>query len=123
MHASVAVLCGRAWKAALLRRQLKGVARIINKKFKSEAEEAEWWDNHREMVSREFVKAGKRGELKRTTHAELQERLAARPVTIRLAEADIALARKQAGRKGLPYQTYIRSLLHETLAKRERKMG
>lgn len=102
--------------------ELKNVARIINKKFKSETEEAEWWDNHREMVSREFVKAGKRGELKLTTHAELKERLAARPVTIRLAEADIALARKQADRKGLPYQTYIRSLLHETLADRERKL-
>jgi predicted DNA binding CopG/RHH family protein len=45
--------------------------------------------------------------------------LAARPVTIRLAEADIQLAQKQAERKGLPYQTYIRSLLHETLVERE----
>jgi predicted DNA binding CopG/RHH family protein len=27
---------------------------------------------------------------------------------------------KQAERKGVPYQTYIRSLLHETLVERER---
>jgi predicted DNA binding CopG/RHH family protein len=88
-------------------------------KFRTESEEAEWWDNHRETVSREFVAAGKRGELKRTTYAELRERVAARPVTIRLAESDIELARKQAERKGLPYQSYIKSLLHETLVERE----
>jgi hypothetical protein len=35
--------------------------------------------------------------------------------------ADLALARKQAAEKGLPYQTYIKSLLHETLAERERR--
>jgi hypothetical protein len=35
--------------------------------------------------------------------------------------ADLALARKQAEQKGLPYQTYIKSLLHETLAEREKQ--
>jgi predicted DNA binding CopG/RHH family protein len=45
-------------------------------------------------------------------------------VALRIPEADLALARKQAQRKGLPYQTYIKSLLHETLAAREkRKVG
>jgi predicted DNA binding CopG/RHH family protein len=33
------------------------------------------------------------------------------------------MARKRAERKGLPYQTYIKSLLHETLVKREKKAG
>ena len=90
-------------------------------KFATEAEEAEWWDRNREMVSRDLRDAGLKGEVKKLTVERLRERLAARPVTIRLAEADIALARKQAERKGLPYQTYIRSLLHETLADREAK--
>ena len=45
-------------------------------------------------------------------------------VALRIPEADLALARRQAERKGLPYQTYIKSLLHETLAEREkRKVG
>ncbi len=35
-------------------------------------------------------------------------------------EADLDLARKQAEEKGLPYQTYIKSVLHEALMKRER---
>ena len=43
------------------------------------------------------------------------------PVALRIPEADLALARKQAERKGLPYQTYIKSLLHETLHQREKR--
>lgn len=61
------------------------------------------------------------GEAKFVTRKQLSARLKARPVTIRLAEKDIALARKQAEQKGLAYQTYIRSLLHEVLAEREAK--
>ena len=44
-----------------------------------------------------------------------------RNVTIRIPEADLGLARKQAAEKGLPYQTYIKSVLHEALVKRERR--
>jgi len=40
---------------------------------------------------------------------------------MRMAEADLDLARKQAEEKGLPYQTYIKSVLHEELVKRERR--
>jgi predicted DNA binding CopG/RHH family protein len=42
-------------------------------------------------------------------------------VSLRVPETDLALARKQAEQKGLPYQTYIKSLLHETLAEREKR--
>jgi predicted DNA binding CopG/RHH family protein len=38
-----------------------------------------------------------------------------------MAEVDLDLARKQAEEKGLPYQTYIKSALHEALVKRERR--
>ena len=38
-----------------------------------------------------------------------------RQVTIRLANAELALARSQAEAKGLKYQTYIKMLLHEAL--------
>ena len=41
-------------------------------------------------------------------------------IKVRIPPADLALARKQAERKGLPYQTYIKSLLHETLVEREK---
>ena len=61
----------------------------------------------------------------------LRERIAASRktpalvVALRIPEADLVLARKQAEQKGLPYQTYIKSILHETLVHREkqRKVG
>jgi len=40
---------------------------------------------------------------------------AAKVVSIRLPECDLKLARSQAAKKGLPYQTYIKSLLHQAL--------
>ena len=74
--------------------------------FKSEAEEARWWDENRARLDQRTLKA----------------RLAAskaRMVSIRLPEADIQLARKQAAQKGLPYQTYMKSLLHQSLRQAE----
>ena len=46
-------------------------------------------------------------------------RVLSRLLSIRLPEPDIALAQRLAETKGLPYQTYIKSLLHEAL-ERER---
>lgn len=42
-------------------------------------------------------------------------RVFSRLLSIRLPENDLALARSLAESKGLPYQTYIKSLLHEAL--------
>jgi len=47
---------------------------------------------------------------------------ATKPVTIRMPIADIETAREIAGKRGLPYQTYIKGLLHQAL-ERERKAG
>lgn len=49
-------------------------------------------------------------------------RVLSRLLSIRLPEPDIALAQKLARSKGLPYQTYIKSLLHEAL-ERERRFA
>jgi predicted DNA binding CopG/RHH family protein len=43
-----------------------------------------------------------------------------RPISIRLPEPDIAMAQQLARKKGIPYQTYIKTLLHEAL---EREIG
>ena len=42
---------------------------------------------------------------------------------IRMAEANLDLARKQAEEKGLSCQTYIKSVLHEAMVKRPRRAG
>ena len=52
-------------------------------------------------------------------NGKAQELLAAvsRQVTIRLSNSEIARAEQQAEAKGLRYQTYIKMLLHEALAR------
>lgn len=49
-------------------------------------------------------------------------RVLSRLLSIRLPEPDIALAQRLAESKGLPYQTYIKSLLHQAL-ERERTLA
>jgi predicted DNA binding CopG/RHH family protein len=95
--------------------------------FATEAEEAEWWYKNRNIHGKELLAAVKSGEAQILTKEKLLARIAAskkKPapvVALRIPAADLALARKQAEEKGLPYQTYIKSLLHETLVHRERR--
>ena len=96
----------------------------------TEAEEADWWYKNRKIHDRQLTEAVKTGEAQVLTKEKLVARIEAskkkpaRVVALRIPDADLALARKQAERKGLPYQTYIKSLLHETLTEREeRKAG
>jgi len=44
-----------------------------------------------------------------------------RHISIRLSAADLLIANKLAAAKGLPYQTYIKSLLHESLVRENSK--
>jgi predicted DNA binding CopG/RHH family protein len=86
--------------------------------FESEDEEAAWWFRNRKGLDQDLPQAANKGQLKRLDRAELRKRLKAsktRVVSLRLPEIDIELARQQAARKGLPYQTYIKSLLHQAL--------
>jgi predicted DNA binding CopG/RHH family protein len=97
-------------------------------KFATEAEEADWWFKNRHIHDKEFLAAMKRGEVQVLTMELLLARIEAskkkKPapvVALRIPAADLALARKQAEQKGLPYQTYIKSILHETLTQREKR--
>ena len=93
--------------------------RVIPRRFTSEAEEAAWWCRHRKQITRDLQEAARTGELRVLDRKTLLERAAAsrsKVVTIRLAVSDIELARQQAAKKGLPYPTYIKSLLHQGLA-------
>ena len=46
-----------------------------------------------------------------------------RHVSLRLSAADLVTANRLAAAKGLPYQTYIKSLLHEALEREARPRG
>jgi len=98
----------------------------------TEAEEAQWWYRNRNLHGKQLLAAVKNGEAQVLTKEKLRARIAkaklaaskktpAPVVALRIPEADLALARKQAERKGLPYQTYIKSLLHETFSAREKR--
>jgi predicted DNA binding CopG/RHH family protein len=82
--------------------------------FATEAEEADWWYKNRNTHGKQLLDAVKNGEAQVLTKERLRERIAASKktpapvVALRIPEADLALARKQAEQKGLPYQTYIK---------------
>jgi|SRR5580658_941777 predicted DNA binding CopG/RHH family protein len=90
--------------------------------FASEAEEAEWWYKNRRKLDADFQGAAKQGKLKTLDRKTLLARLtlskAAKVVSIRLPESDLVMAREQAAELGLPYQTYIKSVLHQALVQR-----
>jgi hypothetical protein len=106
---------------------MKTPTRIIVPKFATEAEEADWWYKNRHVHDKIMHAAIKSGEAQILTREKLLARIEAskeKPspvVSLRIPAADLILARKQAEQKGLPYQTYIKSLLHEALAKGERR--
>ena len=80
-------------------------------KFKSEKEEAQWWDAHPEVITALFSKAKKEGRIVRLPRV----RGATKSVTIRLPVADLEAAQEIADKRGLPYQTFIKGLLHQAL--------
>ena len=94
--------------------------------FANEAEEAQWWYDHREELTKVFEDVAARGELRTGSAARLMRELTAGATpttTIRLDPEDISRARAQAARRGLHYQTYLKMLLHEALIAEEKKMA
>jgi predicted DNA binding CopG/RHH family protein len=73
--------------------------------FRSEAEEAKWWDRHQDLIADLLLKHGRRGAVP------------TKNVSVRLPVTDIERARKLAEKRGVGYQTLIKTLLHEALRK------
>jgi predicted DNA binding CopG/RHH family protein len=97
-------------------------------RFASEAEEAQWWFDHRAEVARSFEDADAEGKLRTGSAASLarKENPAAGvtpTTTIRLDPEDIARARALAAKRGLRYQTYLKMLVHEALSAEEKKLA
>lgn len=94
-------------------------------KFASEAEEAQWWFDHRnDEVTKAFKDAAAQGKLRTGSVASLARNTAAGvtpTTTIRLDPDDISRARALAAQRGLRYQTYLKMLVHEALAAEEKK--
>ena len=87
-------------------------------KFESEAEEAKWWFDNQAELDKDFAKAFAEGRLQRRTEPRISP--AVPTTTIRLDPADIQMAREQAEKRGLKYQTYLKMLLHEALTRKSK---
>ena len=93
-------------------------------KSQSEAEEAEWWDQHREETAQWMEAAVTAGEA--TTLSAVLDRARERSggastVTIRIDSPDAERARALAAEKGVACETYLKTLLHDALERDERR--
>jgi len=91
---------------------------LKTKEFANAEEEHQWWESHQDELLDEFKKAEANGTLSIGTVAK---RAALPSTTIRLDPSDIAVARVQAARRGLRYQTYLKMIIHEALIAAEQK--
>ncbi len=93
-------------------------------KFKSESEEADWWASRagRDYVKQKSADAQSKGIKARGSSlvAKLNKKSSVE-IAIRLPEGEIAQARKIAERKGIGYQTLLKMLVHEGLAREARR--
>lgn len=96
-------------------------------KFASEAEEAQWWFDHRDELTKTFQDAASHGVLHTGSAARIARERATGgntpTTTIRLDPDDISKARALAAKRGLRYQTYLKMLLHEALKSEEKKLA
>lgn len=85
--------------------------------FRSESEEADWWASAagREYVKRESKAAQAEGRRPRGSSLVARPNKKSTQIALRLADADIAEARKIAARKSIGYQTLLKMLVHEGL--------
>ncbi|MGD0125589.1 MAG: CopG family antitoxin [Terriglobia bacterium] len=93
-------------------------------KFKSESEEADWWAS---PAGRTYVKqrpAGTRSKGSKASGSSLVAKLSEKrsvQIAIRLPRADLERAREVADRRGIGYQTLLKMLVHQGLAREARR--
>ena len=94
-------------------------------RFKSESQEADWWASRagREYVKRQSAMALGQGlALKGSRLVDRLNKNRSVQIAIRLPTADLEQARKIAQRKGIGYQTLVKILVHEGLAREARRV-
>jgi hypothetical protein len=87
--------------------------------FKTEADEAQWWNDHVGMGAEELAHegVGKRGAVRKL----IKDAGEWRNIIIRLPVHDIERAQELAEKKGIGYQTYMELLLREALDREQLK--
>ena len=92
--------------------------------FRTESDEADWWASPagRGYVKRKSAEAKSSGTaIKGSGLVGKMNKKSSVQIAIRLPQADLDRARKLAERKGLGYQTLLKMILHEGLAREARR--
>ena len=100
-------------------------SQFVIPKFQSEAEEAQWWFDHREesgVLMEEALAEGRTSKLSDIIRNR-QTTGNTPTVSIRIDPADLSRARMLAERRGLRYQTYLKMILHEALERDDRQLA
>jgi hypothetical protein len=93
-------------------------------RFKSESDEADWWasPSGRAYVRKKSAAAQSEGSKARGSSLIAgMNRKSSVQIAVRLPQSDLAQARQLAERKGLGYQTLLKMLVHEGLAREARR--
>ena len=92
-------------------------------RFRSESQEADWWASPagRDYIERKSTEARAKGVAVRGSSLVARLNKKSVQIALRLPEADLARARKIADRKGIGYQTLLKMLVHEGLAREARR--
>ena len=93
-------------------------------KFKNGSEEADWWSGAagKAWIKQRSAAAKSQGtKLRGSSLLAKMNRKSTVQIAIRLQESDLAQARKLAELKGLGYQTLLKMLVHEGLAREARR--
>ena len=94
--------------------------KLVVPRFTTEAEEAQWWYDHRDVVEANLSEALRNGTANYgTAQRVMREIRESKNITIRMPLNDLDRARKLSKKKGLGYQTYMKMLLHEALDREE----
>lgn len=93
-------------------------------KFGNESDEADWWASRagKAYVKEKSAAAQSAGsKVRGSSLLAKMNRKSSVQIAIRLPQTDLAQARKLAERKGLGYQTLLKMLVHEGLAREARR--
>ena len=105
--------------------------KLVVPKFATEHEEADWWDQHMDVVEANFIEAAEKGTLRRTSETErgrrviraakraLAAREAAKTLIASVSDADRNRFHELATKAGLDDETYIQQMLLNALASAE----
>ena len=93
--------------------------KLVVPKFETEAEEADWWDQHMDIVGDNLIEAMENGTAHRGGPAALLRET--RAMNLRMNNSDLERIEKLAEEKGISNQACMNMLLRDALDREDAK--